>query len=126
MDILLIWIYYIHFYRLEAPVFTGADEGIILRMSPSPWIIGGIVLLTFIGIAIGRYPMIKSHRTTIALMGVALLLLTGQVAFENLPAYIDFNTIILLFSMMIINANLKLAGFFNLTSRWLMKGSGSP
>jgi len=28
--------------------------------------------------------------------------------------------------MMIINANLKLAGFFNLTSRWLMKGSGSP
>ena len=120
------WIYYIYFYRIEAPVFTGADEGIILRMSPSPWIIGGIVLLTFIGIAIGRYPMIKSHRTTIALMGVALLLLTGQVAFENLPAYIDFNTIILLFSMMIINANLKLAGFFNLTSRWLMKGSGSP
>ncbi len=95
-------------------------------MSPNPWVTGAIVLLTFIGIAIGRYPIIKSNRTTIALMGVALLLLTRQVAFENLPAYIDFNTIILLFSMMIINANLKLAGFFNLAGRWLVKGSRSP
>ncbi len=95
-------------------------------MSPNPWVTGGIVLLTFIGIAIGRYPIIKSNRTTIALMGVALLLLTRQVAFEKLPVYIDFNTIILLFSMMIINANLKLAGFFNLASRWLVKGSRSP
>ena len=95
-------------------------------MAPNPWVTGAIVLLTFIGIAIGRYPIIKSNRTTISLMGVALLLLTRQVAFEKLPDYIDFNTIILLFSMMIINANLKLAGFFNLASRWLVKGSRSP
>lgn len=81
-------------------------------MSPNIWITGAIVLITFIGIAIGRYPIIKSNRTTIALMGVALLLAFGQVTFEQLPRYIDFDTIILLFSMMIINANLKLAGFF--------------
>jgi Na+/H+ antiporter NhaD/arsenite permease-like protein len=79
-------------------------------MSPSPWVTLTIVLLTFIGIAVGRYPIIKSNRTTIALMGVALLLAIGQVAFKDLPVYIDFDTIILLFSMMIINANLKLAG----------------
>lgn len=101
-------------------------KGIIHRMSANPWVTSGIVLLTFIGIAIGRYPFIKSNRTTISLMGVALLVLMRQVAFENLPNYIDFNTIILLFSMMIINANLKLAGFFNLASRWLVKGARSP
>lgn len=95
-------------------------------MSPNAWITGGIVLLTFIGIAIGRYPIIKSNRTTIALMGVALLLATGQVAFEKLPGYIDFDTIILLFSMMIINANLKLAGFFTLAARWLIKWARTP
>lgn len=94
-------------------------------MAPNVWITGGIVLLTFIGIAIGRYPIIKSNRTTIALMGVALLLVTQQVRFDKLPAYIDFDTIILLFSMMIINANLKLAGFFNLASRWLIRWSQS-
>jgi len=95
-------------------------------MSPNAWITGAIVLLTFIGIAVGRYPIIKSNRTTIALMGVALLLLTHQVAFDRLPDYIDFDTIILLFSMMIINANLKLAGFFTLASRWLVKWARTP
>jgi len=95
-------------------------------MSPNAWITGAIVLLTFIGIAIGRYPIIKSNRTTIALMGVALLLAFGQVKFEQLPQYIDFDTIILLFSMMIINANLKLAGFFSVASRWLVKWARTP
>lgn len=90
-------------------------------MFPNVWITGGIVLLTFIGIAIGRYPIIKSNRTTIALMGVALLLVTRQVDFIKLPDYIDFDTIILLFSMMILNANLKLAGFFNLASDWMVR-----
>lgn len=94
-------------------------------MTPNVWITGGIAVLTFIGIAIGRYPIIKSNRTTIALMGVALLLVTRQVQFEQLPDYIDFDTIILLFSMMIINANLKLAGFFSLANRWLVRWSRS-
>jgi len=94
-------------------------------MTPNFWITGGIVLLTFIGVAIGRYPIIKSNRTTIALMGVALLLVTRQVQFEQLPDYIDFDTIILLFSMMIINANLKLAGFFSVASQWLVRWSRS-
>ncbi len=94
-------------------------------MTPNVWITGGIAVLTFIGIAIGRYLIIKSNRTTIALMGVALLLVTRQVQFEQLPDYIDFDTIILLFSMMIINANLKLAGFFSLASRWLVRWSRS-
>jgi len=94
-------------------------------MSPNFWITGVIVLITFIGIAVGRYPIIKSNRTTISLMGVALLLLTRQVEFIRLPDYIDFDTIILLFSMMILNANLKLAGFFNLAGGWMVKWSRS-
>ncbi len=95
-------------------------------MSPNPWITTAIVVFTFIGIAIGRYPIIKSNRTTIALMGVALLILFGQVRFEDLPDYLDFDTLILLFSMMIINANLKLAGFFTLAGRAMVRMARSP
>ncbi len=95
-------------------------------MSPDPWITLAIVVLTFIGIAIGRYPIIKSNRTTIALMGVALLLAAGQVAFKDLPSYFDFDTLILLFSMMIINANLKLAGFFTLAGRAMVRLARTP
>jgi Na+/H+ antiporter NhaD/arsenite permease-like protein len=95
-------------------------------MSPSPWITTAIVTLTFIGIAVGRYPIIQSNRTTIALMGVALLIISGQIEFNHLSAYIDFDTLILLFSMMIINANLKLAGFFLLAGRMLVRLARSP
>jgi len=95
-------------------------------VQPTPWITLAVVVVTFIGIAVGRYPIIKSNRTTIALMGVALLLLLGQVRFEDLPAYLDFDTLILLFSMMIINANLKLAGFFTVAGQWLVRFARTP
>ncbi len=95
-------------------------------LSPNPWITVAIVALTFAGIAVGRYPIIKSNRTTIALMGVALLVLARQVRFEDLPQYLDFDTLILLFSMMIINANLKLAGFFTLAGRLLVRLARTP
>ncbi len=95
-------------------------------MSPDPWITLVIVVVTFIGIAVGRYPIIKSNRTTIALMGVALLLATSQVKFKELTSYIDFDTIILLFSMMIINANLKLSGFFNVAAEGITRVTHTP
>jgi Na+/H+ antiporter NhaD/arsenite permease-like protein len=99
---------------------------ILHMLKPNPWITLGIVTITLIGIAIGRYPIIKSNRTTIALMGVALLLATRQVDFDKLPNYFDFDTLILLFSMMIINANLKLAGFFTLAGRALVRFARTP
>ena len=95
-------------------------------MAPDPWITLIIVVLTFIGIAVGRYPIIKSNRTTIVLMGVALLVVAGQVQFKELPSYLDFDTLILLFSMMIINANLKLAGFFTVTGRVMARLVRTP
>ena len=95
-------------------------------MSPNPWITLAIVTLTFIGIAVGRYPIIKSNRTTIALMGVALLVAARQVRFEDVPGYFDFDTLALLFSMMIINANLKLAGFFTLAGNALVRLARAP
>jgi Na+/H+ antiporter NhaD/arsenite permease-like protein len=95
-------------------------------MLPNPWIKLIIAAITLTGIAIGRFPVIKSNRTTVALMGVALLVVLGQVSFDELPDYIDYHTLILLFSMMIINANLKLAGFFSIAGRWIMKIAHTP
>ena len=95
-------------------------------MAPNPWITAVIVMVTFAGIAVGRYPIIKSNRTTISLMGVAALILFGQIQFDDIPGYLDFNTLILLFSMMIINANLKLAGFFSYAGQALVKYAKTP
>lgn len=95
-------------------------------MVQNSWVTLVLVVITFIGIAVGRYPIIKSNRTTIALIGVALLVVSGQVAFDQIPSYVDFDTVALLFSMMIINANLKLSGFFELVGSWMIGLTRSP
>ncbi len=85
-----------------------------------------IVLITYIGIAIGRWPGLKVNRTTIALIGVGLLVAAQQISFDGLSRLVDFDTIVLLFSMMVINANLRLAGFFDLVGHALLRIARTP
>lgn len=85
-----------------------------------------IVGITYIGIAVGHLPRLQSNRTTITLMGAALLILFKQVDFTQISSYLDMNTLILLFSMMIINANLRLSGFFQLAGTVLMQITRQP
>lgn len=90
------------------------------------WITTVIVIITYLGIAAGFIPKLKANRTTIALMGVGLLLVTGQIAFDDIGGYLDLDTLILLFSMMIINANLRIAGFFQLAAISILRLAKTP
>ncbi len=85
-----------------------------------------IVGVTYLGIAAGRWPKLRSNRTTIALMGAGLLILLSQVKFEQIGSYLDLDTLILLFSMMIINANLRLAGFFKYAGALFLRVAHHP
>ena len=85
-----------------------------------------IVGITYLGIAVGRIPKFRTNRTTISLIGVGLLVLFKQVSIDEFANFIDMDTIILLFSMMIINANLRLAGFFQLAANRMVKYSKTP
>lgn len=95
-------------------------------MTINLWITSGIVLLTYIGIAIGFVPRFRANRTTIALIGAGLLILFRQVALKDISGFLDIDTLMLLFSMMILNANLRLAGFFKLTSAFLLRLTRKP
>lgn len=95
-------------------------------MEPSIWITSAIIVFTYIGIAIGYIPRFQLNRTTITVVGVGLLLLFGQVKFNQIIDFIDMDTIVLLFSMMVINANLRLAGFFKLTGVALLHLTRKP
>ncbi|MGD0576044.1 MAG: anion transporter [Anaerolineales bacterium] len=72
-----------------------------------------VIALTYIGVALGEFPGLKTNRATIALGGAVLLLglqvLTPRAALQS----IDLNTLLLLLAMMIISAHLRLAGFFS-------------
>lgn len=95
-------------------------------LSPNLWITLIIVTLTYLGVALGRLPPLRTNRTNFALVGVGLLLLTRQVAFRDLSSFLDIDTLVLLFSMMIINANLRLAGFFGLAGNALLRLTRNP
>lgn len=90
------------------------------------WLTTFIIAVTYIGIAIGGFPYLRVNRTTIALIGVGLLLGLGLLQFEQVGSLLEINTLILLFGMMIINANLQLAGFFRLSGAFILRWTKSP
>jgi len=85
-----------------------------------------IILVTYLGIAIGGYPGLRVNRTTLTLIGVGALLGLGLLDFKQMGSLLEINTLVLLFGMMIINANLQLAGFFRLAGASILKFTRSP
>ncbi|WP_322508444.1 anion transporter [Anaerolinea sp.] len=90
------------------------------------WITLVIVLVTYVGIALGKWPRLSVNRTTLTVIGVGLLLAFGQIPFEKLRDYLDIDTLILLFSMMVVNAHLQLAGFFRVAAHLLFRLTRGP
>lgn len=91
-----------------------------------PWITGLIVAATIAGIATGRWPIIRANRATIALIGCAALLACGALTLDQALAAVDLQTILLLFSMMVINAHLYLAGFFGWVAQRVVRIARGP
>ncbi|MBN1997857.1 anion transporter [candidate division KSB1 bacterium] len=66
------------------------------------------------------------NRATIAFVGVVVLILCKSISIEQAYDAVDLNTIVLLFSVMIINVNFRLSGFFNLISIYILKWAKTP
>lgn len=68
--------------------------------------------LTYLGLALGRLPGLRTDRAGVALVGAAGVLGCGLLTFDDAVRAIDFATIALLLGMMIVVAFLRQAGFF--------------
>lgn len=71
-----------------------------------------IFLLTYMGIALGRIPGLNLDRNGIALLGAIAMTASGAVSLEKAVKSIDVPTIVLLYSLMVISAQLRLGGFY--------------
>jgi len=71
-----------------------------------------IFLASYLVFAIGRLPGTKIDRPAMAVIGAASMFVFGVLAPQQALASIDFATLVLLFSMMLIVASLHLSGFF--------------
>ena len=78
-----------------------------------------IFLLTYVAMAFGRLPGFRVDRAGAAIIGATLMIASNSLSIQQAYAAIDYDTIILLFGMMIVVANLRLSGFFTLVSAWV-------
>lgn len=82
--------------------------------------------LTYLGLALGYVPGLRMNRATIALVGSAFLIALGVLNLKDAWQAIDANTIVFLLSMMVVNANLSYAGFFQRSLSVLLSLTRSP
>jgi len=85
-----------------------------------------IFLGTYVVLALGRMPGLRVDRTGAAIIGASLMVATNVLSLEEAYQAIHLDTIVLLFGMMIVVANLRLSGFFSLVAEWTLEHAHHP
>jgi len=85
-----------------------------------------IFLATYLVLALGRMPGLRVDRTGAAIIGASLMVATNVLTLDEAYQAIHLDTIVLLFGMMIVVANLRLSGFFALVSEWVVEHAHRP
>lgn len=84
-----------------------------------------VFLAVYAGLALGRFPGFQLDRTGIALLGALALVASGDVTETAAWDSIDKGTVGLLFGLMIVSAQLEMAGFYAwVTARLAKLGVG--
>jgi Na+/H+ antiporter NhaD/arsenite permease-like protein len=92
------------------------------------WLTSILFTLTYAGLALGKIPGLRMDRAGIALVGAALMLVTGVLTLQQAvsPESIDYETLILLLGMMIVVGCLRLSGFFQRLAHWCLSRIKTP
>ncbi len=85
-----------------------------------------VFILTYIALAVGRVPGLRIDRTGIALVGAAAMLAIGSIGFKESMVETDWGSVIVLFSLMIIVAQLTESGLISRLANRLVPHHLSP
>jgi len=85
-----------------------------------------IFAATYLVMAIGRLPGYRLDRAGAALLGASLMIWSGVLSLEEAFQSIDLETIVLLLGMMIVVANLRLSGVFEVVNEWVIARARHP
>lgn len=85
-----------------------------------------VFALTYVVLAIGRFPGLRIDRTGASIIGASLMVGFNALTLEEAYVAINFDTIILLFGMMIVVANLQLSGFFAVVAERVVEHAHQP
>ena len=82
--------------------------------------------LTYLALAVGKVPGLRIDRAGIALVGAAVMLAFGVLSMGDAARAVDYETIVLLFGMMVVVAYLRMAGFFALATEQVAARCSGP
>ena len=92
------------------------------------WLTTAIFTVTYAGLAVGKYPKLRIDRAGIAFVGAAAMLCAGVLTLEQATGRdsIDYETLFLLFGMMVVVGFLRMSGFFARVTEWCLQRIHSP
>lgn len=76
--------------------------------------------------ALGRVPGLAVERTGVALIGLIVLLASGDLSMAEAGAAVDMPTITLLFALMILSAQFELSGFYGAVAERVTHAARNP
>jgi Na+/H+ antiporter NhaD/arsenite permease-like protein len=85
-----------------------------------------ILAATYLVVALGRVPPLRLDRAGAAIVGAVLMIATGAIGFQEAVDAVDARTLVLLFSMMVIVAHLRLSGGLAALARLVGTRVASP
>src|SRR4030067_2215735 len=81
---------------------------------------------TYFVLSVGRMPGFRHTRTGAAIIAAALMVAFCVLTMDEAIRSVNHETLILLFGMMIVVANLRLSGFFAMVSAWVVEHTNHP
>lgn len=85
-----------------------------------------VFILVYIGMALGRVPGLALDRTGVALLGLIVLLASGDLSLDEAGRAVDMPTIALLFALMILSAQFEQSGFYGFVAARVTHAARNP
>src|SRR5215475_4399968 len=85
-----------------------------------------IFLIVYLGMILGGLPFVQLDRTGVALLGAIALVAIGDLTPEQAALSIHLPTLLLLFSFMVLSAQMRLGGFYGWVTRHIAALPLSP
>jgi len=85
-----------------------------------------IFVLTYVGMAIGRIPGLRTDRAGLALVAAVLMIVATGADLRRAAGWVDLSTLALLFGLMVLSAQFGICGFYDYCADRITHARGSP
>jgi Na+/H+ antiporter NhaD/arsenite permease-like protein len=85
-----------------------------------------VFALTYVGMAIGRMPGLRTDRAGLALVAAVLMIVMTGADLRRTAEWVDLSTLALLFGLMVLSAQFGICGFYDYCADRITHARGGP